>query len=126
MRPDDLPLRESDFAAIRTAVMERIRHRPSRAPRLALAFGAMVILILAGLRVVPDIALPTSPPPQREVALAVPLPPIPSFSREPAPRRLPAPPRRRRSTETVTRIHMHIQTADPDIRIIWITQQEGP
>jgi hypothetical protein len=124
-----LPLTDADFARICTNVMAEVRTR--RRPFFALRFAfAALVMVFAwavswnALRV-PALELPPPSQPRPHLAVTFPVPPIPAAEEQrpvvtvrarvapaAAPRSTPPP-----VTEPV---RMEIQTADPNIRIIWL------
>lgn len=144
----EVPLRDSDYAAIRARVRAEIARPEQRRffPLfLRFAFAAMVVALLIAVLVVPrrgevpvpqvekrepapapaPVPLKNTPPPL--VAQRVEEPPAPAA---PAPRVTAARPKRRapqRSTAPVQiaePMRIEMQTADPDVRIIWIVPSE--
>lgn len=122
------PLRDSDLAAIRARVRSEIAQREKRswlAVMLRFAFAAMLFVVFVPLtrERIPNVPIVLSGPPASAPAAV-------------AASRAAAPPRVRhvrrdvaraaretravRAHDVVTRIE--IQTADPTIRIIWLTQ----
>lgn len=140
----EVPLRDSDYAAIRARVRAEIARREQRRflPLfIRFAFAAMLVALIAVL-VVPRKrggAAGFSPP-----LRAGGLKPAASLSKVVEPKLLPEPapvrvekvaaarPKRRvprRSTKPVPvaeSMRIEMQTADPDVRIIWIVQPEAP
>jgi hypothetical protein len=131
-----VPLRDSDYAAIRARVLAEIAHEKKRRPiwRFVFAFAAAVLVVA-----VLTITRPTPAPAPVGVARAVllrPHPPLliarkitPPTVETPAPRApRPAPsPRKRRQPETIAAAQpmtIEIHTEDPDVRIIWIVNPE--
>jgi hypothetical protein len=126
MRDDDLPLTESDFASIRASVLTRI-HRPPRAPRVAFALAAVAIAIVGVISPLNRPSpMPKVPPPLPRATLTLPVPSVQEIeqTREAPIVATRTSASRRSGKLSVT--YMHIQTADPDVRIIWIARQEGP
>jgi hypothetical protein len=133
-----VPLRDSDYAAIRARVLAEIAHEQQRRPswRFAFAFAAAVLVVA-----VLTISRPTPAPAPVGVARAVllhPHPPLliaraitPPTVETPAPRApRPAPspiPKKPRQPETIAAAEpmtIEIHTEDPDVRIIWIVNPE--
>jgi hypothetical protein len=121
------PLRDSDFAAIRARVRSEIQERSRRRrvwlPLLRLATAALIVVGAA------MVLRQTEPPaPQAPITVAtVPQPPpepTPQPDPEPEPERRATIAKKRPSHERIARtdgpMTIHIQTADPDVRIIWI------
>ncbi len=122
----DVPLTDDDFAAIRASVMREIEPKERRiAPfifRLAFISATIVLAVLLWPR---KAAIETTPPiaakPQPTVAAPALAPQI--VNREP--RTAVRAHRHVRGHKAVTQVavaRMEIQTADPDVRIIWITR----
>jgi hypothetical protein len=130
-----LPLRDSDFAEVRREVLAKLERRPI-APiviRFALATAAVIALVF--------IFLPRAAPPPRRTPVSVPktVPGVaqtilsaPGQARVPAPHKDPTHKRRRTPEQHMAStggppsdsdITMNIQTADPNVRIIWIVQR---
>ena len=116
------PLTEQDYADVRAAVMGRLRRRTRLAWLPYAAAAGLLIAFLAARR--------PEPPAQR---LEAPAPFIvqtpPTLSPTPSPvvvaeveAKAPRPPSRAaRQREPVSPpLVIHLQTADPDVRIIWI------
>ena len=124
------PLRDSDFAAIRARVRAEIAEKRERSWLVMLMrFGFAAISFVA---FVPYVVDRTPPRPHVEVAqvahpqLRTHKPELVAREREQTARRRERPSRQReepahpREPQTATRIEIH--TADPTIRIIWLTQ----
>jgi len=133
----EVPLSNADFAAIRAKVMTAVtRREKSRIPlaiRFAFAALAVVLLGLAAFLIErPSIAPKTQP---RLPMASVPKPPAGVGPVTP-PREAAAPPHHPKRIHTpkpqmtvaaaspmaTTDMRMEIQTADPDVRIIWIVK----
>ena len=132
----EMPLRDADFAAIRARVRAEIARREERRwswwPRLAFAMCALVVIV-ALLAVQPREVAPASSRLVRRLpagaAIAyqpAPLPALPITStpelpviRRPAPKLVEPP-----AVHAVSRIE--IQTSDPTIRIIWLSEPTLP
>ena len=119
------PLRDSDFAAIRARVRAEIAERRER-PWLAILmrFGFAAISFVA---FVPYVVDRTPPRPHVEVAVQAVQPQPVTHNPKPVTREAHKRPSRQREEpahprepQTATRIEIH--TADPTIRIIWLTQ----
>lgn len=134
-----LPLTDADFARIRANVLAEVR--PRRRPfafALRFAFAALMVAFAGAvswnaLRV-PAVDFPPPSQPQPHITRTFPVPPLPAAEGSApstivrrVPRRLPA-------VEPVAAplivppplaqpVRMEIQTADPDIRIIWLPNQ---
>lgn len=124
-----LPLEDRDFAQVRARVLEKIERRRAPIGGWALAAAAAVALIII---LIPR-PHPTAPHPvqaQRKAAPVIVAPPRPA----PAPAQVAAEPVQKpksKPAEVVAdkgsgpsdeEITMNIQTADPNIRIIWISR----
>jgi hypothetical protein len=135
----DLPLTDTDFAAIRATVMTKIAARKrSRFAGLGwrLAFAAIVVAIL-GLGAVAALRRPQAAAPSIPIARHPRIAQQTIASAEPAPRVLPVAPvqpaRRHHSARHAPThplrvaaagppVSIQLQTSNPDIRIIWITR----
>jgi hypothetical protein len=137
-----LPLDDHDFADIRAQVMARIE-TPRRAPLWRVAFAALTLALLSivvgrlpAARPSPGASRHPLPLPRErgaEVAVAPPSPlrltrereaialvaPLPRAGEGAAKRRVRVAHHHKPSVPQLARIE--IQTADPDVRIIWIT-----
>ena len=122
-----LPLGDRDFQEIRARVMEKIEN-PSPArfviPAFALAAMALIALVLIPGRPV----MPNKPPLTRPIALPQPAavpPPAFGVRRLDAALHVKAVPRHRTPKAVASKrdIYMEIHTADPDVRIIWISSR---
>ena len=132
-----LPLDDRDLAEVRAKVMAKIQRRSFAVP-IALAAAAMIAIVILLLPVWrgapspavkrPRAAAPTyvAAPPTATVA-EVPQPtpaPLPG----PAPTRVSEPPKPKSiapgapPSDSETQITMNIETADPNVRIIWISR----
>jgi hypothetical protein len=126
-----LPLRDSDFAEVRREVLAKLERRPI-APivfRFALATAAVIALVF--------IFLPRPQPPAKlpaAVHKTVPIvaPPAPAIEVAQLPPVKSSPKPRHKAEQIVAStggpppdsdITMNIQTADPNVRIIWIAQR---
>jgi hypothetical protein len=111
-----LPLSDSDFAAVRAAVLSRIeRRRTSPAWYVALAASVAVAVLSSVVARQPL----TAPSASRHVVIARAARPTPTpILRSAQDDRRVAHHRKHTKTQ-VARIELH--TADPNIRIIWIT-----
>jgi hypothetical protein len=126
-----LPLNDADFAAIRASVRARIE-RPRRAFGWYLAFAASVVVaVLSAVVARQPVARPAD-----GVRASRPHPATVSVAGiTAAPHVSPHPKQQRRETRrwsgreartpVVAVARIEFQTADPDIRIIWITNQEA-
>ena len=123
-----LPLSDFDFARIRRNVLSKVARRET--PRFAFALRFAVALMVAAFVGVVSYRAPRPPvePPAPRNAGFQPAGP-PASSRPPAaaprPRRLeagaPEPKPTHKIIEPEIPIRLEIQTADPDVRIIWFT-----
>jgi hypothetical protein len=120
-----LPLHDADFAAIRANVMANVeKKRRHYAFEWGLAFAAIALAILSFVAARQPAVAPSSIAthharalaPERAVSIAAVQPHRVRIAHHRRSNRRPAPP-------TVAR--MEIQTADSDVRIIWITNQES-
>jgi len=139
------PLKDADFAAIRATVLERVARRPRRvAMRFALALAAILAIAALALgayvrlqRESPAVTAQAAPPRPRPAAPVAPVPlTAPATIASAAEVRTAAPHRRHHRTvhrpaavfaraaspadDTKPVITVHLQTSNPDIRIIWI------
>jgi hypothetical protein len=127
------PLRDSDYAAIRARVNSRIDEEACGGGRLArrvagwlvaFATAAIVIAVIVPRKPVP---LPHQPP---RVDRSIHVPPRPNVSelieppQHPQAIRAIALPRKRRIAPA-NELHINLQTADPNIRIIWIVNPKN-
>jgi hypothetical protein len=135
-----LPLTDADFAQIRANVMERVRPRRTSVFTFRWAF-AMLAAAFAGVFSYKSLQVPVEPP-SRPARVTVSAPPIVASPAPlpvlPAPRvahrRVTTSRPRPRSHQPPTTNHqlptyrLELQTADPDIRIIWLpaTHEEKP
>jgi hypothetical protein len=129
-----LPLRDSDFAEVRRDVMAKLERRPIApiAFRFALATAAVIALVF--------VLLPRSEPPRTTpVSVHKTVPGVaqtilsaPGQARVPAPHKETTHKRQRAPEQRIassggpppdSEITMNIQTADPNVRIIWIAQR---
>ena len=121
-----LPFSDSDFAAIRASVLARI-DRPRRRYGWMLALAASVVVAVLSVAVVRQpVVRPSSAasrhllPQTREKAAVAYQRPSPAPAGEGgAKRRVRVAHHRKHATPQIARIEIH--TADPDVRIIWIT-----
>jgi hypothetical protein len=135
-----VPLRDSDYAAIRARVLAEIEHERQRRPlwRFAFAFAfAAAVLVVAVLTMTRPAPAPAPVGVARAVLLR-PHPPLliartitPSVETPAprAPRRAPSsiPKKPRQPDETIAAAQpmtIEIHTEDPDVRIIWIVNPE--
>jgi hypothetical protein len=121
-----LPLDDADFAVVRGKVMAKIEE-PRRAPFIwRFAFAALVLCVLSFVMARRPVAPPSSAAPrhllplmrEKEVVVSVPL------SRpagEGGAKRRVRVAHHRKSRPPTAVARMEIQTSDPDVRIIWIT-----
>jgi hypothetical protein len=132
-----LPLTDADFARIRANVMSEVRPRRRTFFALRLAFAALLMAFAGAvswnaLRV-PALELPPPSRPRPHLAVTFPVPPIPA-AEEQRPvvtvRAHVAPVAAPRSTRITHQpvalaqpVRMEIQTADPNIRIIWLPNE---
>jgi hypothetical protein len=138
-RPVDLsplrtppPLEERDYAAVRGRVMAEIRRRePARWPwLLPLAAALLLMFVFVGRKAEERAPLPPEPIPLVMAApkpvAATPQVVIPAEAVE-APR--PSPVRvvssHPRPSAEAPPMTIHMQTADPDVRIIWIVKENS-
>jgi hypothetical protein len=108
-----LPLDDRDFADVRRNVLSRIGRRPVAIP-LTLAAAAVLALIII-LLPQPRIVVPPPHPVPLVVAPAPAPPRVTVAHREPVRKPSGAPP-------PDSEITMNIETADPNVRIIWIAR----
>lgn len=122
---DDVPLSEKEFAEIRARVMARVRRRSRVLPALAFAAAVVIAIVIiwprpqrpaahatvVGQAILPvrtgEIACPTTEPTVAPALVA---------------RRKP---HRARHRTLSTPLVVHLQTANPNVRIIWITSKES-
>ncbi|MGZ8850399.1 MAG: hypothetical protein ACXW3E_08790 [Thermoanaerobaculia bacterium] len=133
----EVPLTDDDFASIRANVMREIAGRsPVAGLRFALplAFAAAAIVAIVFLLNPKETPKTISQPakivarPQPDViATALPKPPPTpaTVDRRPATAHRHRPGNRQPDFQLAVH-RIEIQTADPDVRIIWIAQQEEP
>jgi hypothetical protein len=122
-----LPLHDDDFAAIRAQVMAKIERHHLPLWRLAYAALAVAVLsIVIGRQ--PMVAPPAGSPPVLIAAAPgvrasrPPSPDVPPGDVAKKPRRRGTRRRSGRDARTPAQVaRIEIQTADPDVRIIWIT-----
>jgi hypothetical protein len=146
----EVPLRDADYAAIRARVRAEIARREERRwwPLFVrFAFAAVMIVVLAMLvvprkeetKVAPQVVKHV-PAPVTTAYAPAPLPAAPDSSSEflGVPRRERSLPHKTRGTRGTPRnpeepkqiaqspepMRIELQTADPDVRIIWIVQPE--
>jgi hypothetical protein len=120
-----LPLEDRDFAEVRRNVMSKIGRRPVAIPitLAAAAVLALIIILLPQPRI-------TVPPPHRAPAVRINVEPTlsrlePGRSAPAESRRHVPPPRVEKSAGSPppdSEITMNIETADPNVRIIWIVR----
>lgn len=121
-----LPLRDRDFAEIRARVMLKIGRRPVIPVALRLTFAAVAVAALVFVLMPRRSPLPSAPPilaVQRPVA--VPLSgSVPGHSTPKAPPAIPKPVvvASTGAPPSASDMHIEIQTADPNVRIIWIAR----
>lgn len=143
----EVPLRDSDYAAIRARVRAEIARREQRRflPLfLRFAFAATIVALVAVLVIprnrevpVPHAVKPTPIPAPALAPVQTPPPLVVQRSEEPPaqaqvekkvatarPKRR-APKRSTRSVQIAEPMRIEMQTADPDVRIIWIVQPES-
>jgi hypothetical protein len=130
-----LPLTDADFARIRANVLAEVRTRRSFfAFRFAFASLAAVFAVVISWNALRVPVLELAPPsqPRPHLAFTIPVPPLPA-----AEERRTVPPRRPpaeavaapRITPAIVHqpesqpVRLEIQTADPDIRIIWLPNE---
>jgi len=120
-----LPLDERDFAEVRRNVLGKIE-RPVRPFVFRFAFATAAVALLVFLL----IPRPVAPPPLPAMRHVTPLTAI-SVAESPAPRPTAPPPKPKPHPRLVaskgapppdSEITMNIETADPNVRIIWITR----
>ena len=134
---DEMPLTGHDFAAIRRSVMTSIEARQSRrtmAVRITQVAFAIIVIVLGATRLMRREAVTPAVKPLQTVRQ--PGKPANLQTRERVAvgeSRIPAPARRNRhraapkdhvllaAANEATPIRLELSTADPDIRIIWIT-----
>ncbi len=129
---DTQPLTDAELAAILGAVLAKIATpRASRLamPALRLAFTIALVIVAGALIVTRRTTPPDAPGMRIEVAHRAPPRSVAPAAAAPVQRTAETRPARRtpravpvRTTDT-SEIHMEIQTADPDVRIIWIANQ---
>jgi hypothetical protein len=126
-----LPLRDADFAEVRRQVQARLERRPIApiAFRFALATAAVIALAVIFF---PRPEQSAKPPVAVHKAVPIVAPPVPAIevAQVPPVRHSPKP---RHTPEQLvastggpppdSEITMNIQTADPNVRIIWIAQR---
>jgi hypothetical protein len=126
-----LPLRDSDFAEVRRDVMAKLERRPIApiAFRFAVATAAVVALVII---LFPRPEPPAKPPITVHKAVPIVVPPVPAIEVAQVPPVKHSPQPRRKPEQLVAStggpppdsdITMNIQTADPNVRIIWIAQR---
>jgi hypothetical protein len=120
------PLRDVDFTAVRARVRAEIARRKQRTwfwPALRFATAALLVALAFGLTLArperkphvpaaPVIASHPDPAPQPE--------PVPQPQSYPEPEPVKPVRHARAARQAKDPMTIHIQTADPDIRIIWI------
>lgn len=124
-----LPLHDRDFAEVRRKVLSRIEKSSPLIP-LTLAAAAVIALVIL---LIPR--QPAPPPkvvgPRRPASVVVvktPAPPAVAVAEKPKPKRKPQPssPQQRIASAGAppsdSEITMNIETADPNVRIIWISR----
>ena len=105
-----LPLSDRDFAAVRANVLARIAQRRRRAPwreLAALAASVVVAVVASAARPTPTPILPLRFAQGQD------------DGRRPA--RTVARRRHRKPVQQIAHARIELHTADPDVRIIWIT-----
>ena len=129
-----LPLRDEDFAEVRRQVLARVERRQI-APivfRFAMVTAALIALVVIFFArpqppIKPPVAVHKTVPDVAQTLLSAPGQP-----RVPAPHKETTHKRQRRSEQLIassggpppdSEITMNIQTADPNVRIIWIAQR---
>ena len=131
------PLRDADFAAIRARVNAKINDTECGGGRLArraagwlFAFAAVTAAFLIAVFIPREpIAVPQHPP--RVVSTVhPPPPPNPTNLLEPPPRppaiqKAALPHKRQNTLAPVKELRIHLQTSDPNIRIIWIVNPKN-
>ncbi|HEY3053171.1 MAG TPA: hypothetical protein VGK04_07255 [Thermoanaerobaculia bacterium] len=128
---DEMPLTGHDFAVIRRSVMTTIEARQARrtmAVRITQIAFAIIVIVLGVTRLMRKEAVPTAQQPVHP-AITQPRERVAVAERTPAPIRRkhhrPAPKHHvvvAAATEA-TPMRLELATADPDIRIIWITNE---
>lgn len=118
----EVPLTDADFAEIRRNVLMKVSRRQTHAGRwMALAAAAAVAVVLF----VPsqDVSVPVTVSNPRPAVISVGQPPAVQAAEPAAPHVEAAVPRKKRSRRAPSApVRMEFQTADPDVRIIWIAQ----
>lgn len=145
-----LPFEDHDFAQVRQKVLERLASEasPSTQIKMApfsrwrplLAAAASLLLILLASRsnlqkrqpVIAPPPLPSQAPEPQPTPFIPPVPTAPRVTRRPAPNPGPIPlPRPSQGAEPLneppaTAIRIELQTANPNIRIIWLPNSSEP
>lgn len=119
-----LPLSDRDFAAVRAEVLRRIeRPRRARAAEWVVLAASVVLAVLSIVAARVPAAAPARDP-HYAVAVIPSVAVMPSVARDPEVRVARRPPvrvRHKHEPAPVAFARMEIRTADPDVRIIWIT-----
>lgn len=123
------PLGPHDYAAVRARVMAQIRTRQRTRWQFLVPLAAAVILAFLSIRSEAPV------PAERTQTVAVDPPAVVTAVPviEPEIESTPAPPVRKIQTASRRKVHgassepvrIHIQTADPDVRIIWIVKENS-
>ncbi|HUP50072.1 MAG TPA: hypothetical protein VNA04_14905 [Thermoanaerobaculia bacterium] len=138
------PLDDHDYAAVRARVMSKLRHRRKSGWLLPLSVAAATLLVFLFIRREPPVRPAAGPPVSPGPAAAA---PPTSSAGDPARRAaveaspiIEPPPRqaaevRSRPPQTASQrplpaapaepMLIHIQTADPEVRIIWIVKEKS-
>lgn len=115
------PLRDADFAAIRARVRAEIAAKRTRGNawlmlfRVAFAASLLVLLVPHVTDDVPDVPIAVKPV---RIATIAPAPVVPVQPKPTTARRR----KHRKPAESQLATRIEIQTADPEVRIIWIVQ----
>jgi hypothetical protein len=122
-----VPLRDSDYAAIRARVLGEIQQRRSAPLWMRYAAIAACLIVLVTVMFKPEEPIATKPQSivvQRpmEARVSSPAPPTVAAVRTPPPPSIPS--RAKRTVEpspaAPTLTSIQLETTDPDVRIIWI------
>jgi hypothetical protein len=118
-----LPLDENDFAAVRAQVMAKIgRRQPTYAFEWGLAFAALVLCVLSFVvarQPMPSPGAARHPLPLTRARVEV-VTPLPRAGEGAAKRQLRVAHHRKPHPKPIAVARIEIQTADPNIRIIWL------
>ena len=128
-----LPLDERDFAEVRRNVMKKLERRPIAPIVFRFAIAAAAVIVLA-IILFPRPQTPAKPPQAVHKAIPIvvpPAPPIEVAQTPPVKKPLPKPHRKPEHLVAAStggpppdsEVTINIQTADPNIRIVWIAQR---